>query len=638
MAIAIAAVKEISLKPSLDTGQGTGDCLLEASISQFRMRPNLGQLRTYKIQAWRDLTVDILEESKCAFNLYSIQDIARSGSSHEQWKSHCLQLRQPGQFKCMAGDLMPLGLASGLGRNILVINTHAHTHDRVVTVHLASTLGGTALDSRPILLCYDGNCYNGLCPLADEDEKKVCMWACEVYINWVSARLKSGAQWIILPNLKNFTTLVKDTIDSNIPDLLHGLRRMLFSNLKKHTAGSQLGQIKKDFGHLAPEEQEKVIDEIQQDLFVNISFPPAGCDERQPKKRQKTDDSVPLRLQNKSGRNLCFSNSSVQFMGAVPEFKKFLINTVAIQPRQKAFATAQELARIYRSDAPKESTEKLRQLVDQKSGLDLASGRQEDADEFLRALLSVLKKELADSNEYQEICATFWGKIRLTTRFEDTLPVGNCSNCSIYQPIFQDEDFLALMLTVPYSATPTNLSTLISAFFQGKLFWRSCPECCKCLNPCHETGPCRQRARCQRSIRTAPNTLCIQLTRFAGGPNGIKVQTLVKAEHNFQLLGFINYELVATLDHIGRTMRSGHYVSKVRDTGGSWKQYDDTNVSTLSNLGVVAESNYFLMYQKSSSNTGTTSTSIQDPKTDGMQVYWGCCHLNHIYIINFFTN
>ena len=383
MAIAIAAVKEISLKPSRDNGQGTGDCLLEASISQFHMRPNLGQLSTYEIQALRDLTVDILEESECAFYLYSIQDTAQSGSSLEQWKSDCLQLRQPGQFKCMAGDLMPLGLASRLGRNILVINTHAHTHDRVITVHLASTLGGTAIDNCPILLCYDGNCYNGLCPLAGEDEKKVIEWVCEVYINWVSARLNSGAQWIILPDLKNFTTLVEDTVDCNIPDLLQGLRRMLFSNLKKHTTGSQFGQIKKDFGHLAPEEQEKVIDEIQKHLFVNISFPPAGCDEGQPKKRQKTGDSVHLRLQNQSGRNLCFSNSSVQFMGAVPDFKKFLINTVAIQPHQKAIATAQELARIYRSDAPKESTEKLRQLVGQQSGLDLASGRQEDADEFL---------------------------------------------------------------------------------------------------------------------------------------------------------------------------------------------------------------------------------------------------------------
>ena len=624
VAIAIAAVKEISLKPSLDTGQGTGDCLLEASISQFHMRPNLGHLLNFKNQDCRKYTVDILEESERAFNLYSIQDGGKSGSKLKQWKRDCRQLRQPGKYNCMAGDLMPLALAARLGRNILVINTHVTSCNEMLTVHLAATLGGKAIDNCPILLCYDGNHYEGLCPLTDEDESKVKDWTCELYINRLCDELKSGAQKINLPDLQNLTILAQDTIDSNIPDLLQGLRLMLFSNLKNHRAGSQLGQMKKDFRLLAPEEQEKVIDEIQKDLFVNISLPPAGCEEVRPKKQQKTSNSVHLRLLNQSGRNLCFSNSSVQFIGAVPELKKFLMNTVANEPHQEAFATAQELARIYRSHAPEESTAQLRQLVSQRSGIDLASGRQEDVDEFLRALLSVLNVELAHSNEYQEIRSTFWGKISFTTRFENTLPLGNCSKCPEYRPVSQEEEFLALMLTVPYSASPINLSTQLSAFFRGNIFWRSCPECCKCTIPCHENGPCRQLARCQRSIRTAPNTLCIQLTRFAGGRNAPKVQTLVRANPDLQLLGFINYELVATLDHIGRTIQNGHYVSKVRHTDGSWKLYNDTGVSTISDLGVVSSDNYFLMYRKKSgSNTRETSTSNLEPTPDEMQVYMG---------------
>ena len=624
MAIQMAAVKNISLTPSLDTGKVGGDCLLEASISQFHMRPNLGQLLTYETQDWRTYTVDILEENDRAFNLYSVEDGGESGSKLKQWKRDCRQLRQPGQYKCTAGDLMPLGLAARLGRNLLIINTHAAKYDGMLTVHLAATLGGKAFNNCPILLCYDGNHYEGLVPLTDEDERKVNDWTCEIYINRLCDELKSGAQRLILPDLKNFTILAQDTIDSNIPDLLQGFRLMLFSNLKKHMAGSQLGQMKKDFRLLAPEEQEKVIDEIQKDLFINISFSPAGCEESRPKKQQKTSNSVYLRLLNQNGLNLCFTNSSVQFIGAVPELKKFLMNTMAIEPRQEAFATAQELARIFRSHAPEESTAQLRQLVSQRSGIDLASGRQEDVDEFLRALLSVLNEELADSDEYQKIRSTFWGKISFTTRFENTLPLGNCSRCSEYRPVSQEEEFLALMLTVPYSASPINLSTQLSAFFRGNTFWRSCPECCKCTIPCHENGPCRQLARCQRSIRTAPNTLCIQLTRFAGGRNAPKVQTLVRADPDLQLLGFINYELVATLDHRGRTIQNGHYVSKVRDTEGSWKLYNDTVVSTISDLGVVSSDNYFLMYRKKSgSNIGETSTYILEPTPDEMQVYSG---------------
>ena len=507
---------------------------------------------------------------------------------------------------------------------------HATKYDDVLTVHLAATLGGKAIDNCPILLCYDGKHYEGLCPMSDEDERKVIDWTCEAFIHRLKVELISGAQRIILPDLKNFTTLVEDTIDSNISDILQAFRLKLFSNLKNPTAGSQLGQMKNDFSCLAPEEQEKVIEETQQKLFNNIFLPKEG----RPKKLQKTGDSGLLRLLNESGGNHCYSNSTVQFMGAVPEFKIFMMTKVAVEPRQEAIATTQELARIYKSNAPEESTERLRQLVSQRLGVDLASGRQEDADEFLRALLSVLNRELADSNEYQEVRFTFWGKISLTTLFENTLPVGNCSRCSEYRPIGQEEDFLALMLTVPFSASPINLSTLMSAFFRGNTFWRSCPECCKCPIPCHEKGPCKQLARCQRTIFTAPNTLCIQLTRFAGGRNALKVQTLVRAQHNLQLMGFIDYDLVATLDHKGPTIHNGHYISKVRDAGGSWKLYDDTRVSTISNLVVVSRDNYFLMYRKKiGSNTGETSTPILEITPDEiLQVCRGLFKYLYIYI------
>ena len=121
-------------------------------------------------------------------------------------------------------------------------------------------------------------------------------------------------------------------------------------------------------------------------------------------------------------------------MGAVPELRNFLMTKVPIEPLQEAIATVQELARIFKSNAAEESTELFRQLVSQRSGMDLASGRQEDVDEFLRASLSVINEELADNNEYQKIRSTFWGRISFTTRFENTLPVGNCPKCPEYQP------------------------------------------------------------------------------------------------------------------------------------------------------------------------------------------------------------
>ena len=39
----------------------------------------------------------------------------------------------------------------------------------------------------------------------------------------------------------------------------------------------------------------------------------------------------------------------------------------------------------------------------------------------------------------------------------------------------------------------------------------------------------------------------------------------------------------------------------MRDPDGSWKLYDDTRVSTISDWGVVSKDNYFLMYRRKSS-------------------------------------
>jgi ubiquitin C-terminal hydrolase len=134
-------------------------------------------------------------------------------------------------------------------------------------------------------------------------------------------------------------------------------------------------------------------------------------------------------------------------------------------------------------------------------------------------------------------------------------------------------------------------------------------------------------ARRQLSIIRAPNTLCIQLTRFARGRDALKVQTVVEAPHNLQLLGFIDYDLVATMDHKGSTIQSGHYISKVRDPDGSWKLYDDTRVSTISHWGVVSKDNYFLMYRRKSSLNTLEAPTLELLPDEIVQVCRGLYYL-----------
>ena len=70
-------------------------------------------------------------------------------------------MRESVQFNCQAGDLMAPGLALVLKKNILVINTD-HNTKNLITVHLATQLGGIATSNIPLLLCYENNHYEGL--------------------------------------------------------------------------------------------------------------------------------------------------------------------------------------------------------------------------------------------------------------------------------------------------------------------------------------------------------------------------------------------------------------------------------------------------------------------------------------------
>ena len=75
-------------------------------------------------------------------------------------------MRESGQFNCQAGDLMAPGLALVLEKNILVINTDPNTQN-LITVHLATQLGGIATCNISLLLCYEKNHYVGLLPESD---------------------------------------------------------------------------------------------------------------------------------------------------------------------------------------------------------------------------------------------------------------------------------------------------------------------------------------------------------------------------------------------------------------------------------------------------------------------------------------
>ena len=169
------------------------------------------------------------------------------------------------------------------------------------------------------------------------------------------------------------------------------------------------------------------------------------------------------------------------------------------------------------------------------SGTPWHSGRQEDAPEFLLALLAVLREELQDFPGYNTVLKSLYGVELEKRKFLDNPPSGRCLRCDTY-PSSTHEEFLALLLPVP-NCNAVELSSLLQSHYndQDDALRMKCSECCTCRPECQQKGFCSRPAVTHRALTYAPSTLLVLLKRFNNGPNGVKVTTLVKTEASFKV-------------------------------------------------------------------------------------------------------
>ena len=203
-------------------------------------------------------------------------------------------------------------------------------------------------------------------------------------------------------------------------------------------------------------------------------------------------------------------------------------------------------------------------LVALKSGkLYLSSGGQQDAEEFLRALLQVLEIELNNHEGFQTVIKGIMGKQVEHKKFLDN-PSGKCIRCGTFPSSIQ-ETFLALKLVVP-NCNIVELESLLKNYFGEKdnELRMKCSTCCKCSPVCLQKGFCNRTAVSQYSLLHSPKFLLIELLRFTNGHQGNKITTKVQMKSEINLQNSIAYDLLGVIDHQGNTIKSGHYVTSIK--------------------------------------------------------------------------
>lgn len=210
--------------------------------------------------------------------------------------------------------------------------------------------------------------------------------------------------------------------------------------------------------------------------------------------------------------------------------------------------------------------------------------QQEDAHEFLRALLSTLMM----NGHNKQLSSLFDGLLESAVTFQ------GCRHTSLTRDRYMD---LSLDISHDYITT---LPDALEEFTKTELL--------DCDNQvlCEKCGEKQQVSKGLR-LATAPSILVCHLKRFAIDKYGRlrRLHKHVQIPQRLEIGDYMSkvnkatpppYELTGVLVHQGRSCNSGHYLSYVR-SGEHWFKANDSVVTKVDISDVLKQQAYILVYE-----------------------------------------
>lgn len=265
--------------------------------------------------------------------------------------------------------------------------------------------------------------------------------------------------------------------------------------------------------------------------------------------------------------NTCFFNSTIQCLLSLPKFVEYFLDTT-FDPLNQPISTALKNFIIDYKHGNKVDPRALIRVI--AISITLFNGQQQDAHEFLQALLSKIEDEYDDivsENKESVIKRLF------EIQQQDML---KCTSCGFVSSTFVSEKMQILDIK-------HNVHDSIENILQPDntaAGW-ICRRCFKTVNPIKTF-----------SLKSTPKYFIIQLKRF--------VDTSSKNNAHIDLnytikLNDVNYELVGIICHSGN-LSEGHYYSFCKR--GSWAEFNDDYVKAVDIPRVSGNTPYLLFYSR----------------------------------------
>lgn len=283
--------------------------------------------------------------------------------------------------------------------------------------------------------------------------------------------------------------------------------------------------------------------------------------------------------------NSCFLNATLQCLAHTPQAALSLLEFPLREGDGSAEASSRALRDVLggmltrsRAMAPRKLLSKLSEMGP------FSRSRQEDAHEFLRALLDAASRGFGPrrvrGRSLDPVSAVFTGELA---------SVLSCPACGFESKSVEAFSDLSLEPVV-------SVRRALGAFFATETLdadntW-TCSRCGRAV-----------RATKTVSLETPPEVLVIHLKRYASASLRAKVQCHVAFDDRLRLRSL--YVLRGLVVHDGTTARSGHYSAFVKDHKARWHVFDDDLVSRVRPRLVFQQQAYLLFYSRSEADSNT---------------------------------
>ena len=331
----------------------------------------------------------------------------------------------------------------------------------------------------------------------------------------------------------------------------------------------------------------------------------------------------------------CYVNCVVQCLFSLPLFRTYLLRRVhsskhksgVIQSRKDCFLCELENACLRHMELPYSTS--LAWISENVSSLTktLALGMQEDAHEFLIAVLSCMEREATEAGRDpvgSDIAQMFGGW---------TCRLSECAACKHVETTYERYSVLSADVT---NTTGTLTDSLRSLIAPEQIAGVTCASCKKSV-----------KVSVRNMFASYPPVLIFHLKRFmeasrakaechVGFPERLDMTpyllpsyaapTKPGAESTAAAVGtsHFEYRLTGVVAHYGVTS-FGHYVSYAVNSDGEWFMYSDDRVLEVPFSTVAAAQAYILFYQQANTELLGVPCCLKDgPLSESAPCLGGC--------------